>query len=341
MTARDGAELEAWWRGFVADGRLPEALQLVQGRLIRSVHKGSLGKSEVFVKTMSFPRAKDRLRYLLRALPAAHEAAMLRSAATAGVRCPEVLAAFGERRLGLPRRSMLVLRALPVVAEPAAPERRVADEVALAMHLLRAGIEHRDLHSENFVRTAGGELAVLDLQSARQRPPSEPSAPVRLAVAARMLRERDGEVSRSAVDAMRACGMLATESEVSAALARRDAEAARYRRSRVLRCLQTSTEFERSVSWSGVRYAHRVRTPDGRWIRGGRELREAWLGQRVRQLEDGSPPRFGAFFRKWWWLGGGRALYVPSTWSDEQIDAELAATSAFCRPSPPRRAGQL
>ena len=29
MTAGAGAELEAWWRGFVADGRLPEALQLV------------------------------------------------------------------------------------------------------------------------------------------------------------------------------------------------------------------------------------------------------------------------------------------------------------------------
>ena len=102
MTAGEGAELEAWWRGFVAEGRLPEALQLVQGRLIRSVHKGPLGSGTVFVKTMSFPRAKDRLRYLLRALPAAHEAAMLRRAAAAGVRCPEVLAAFGERRLGLP-----------------------------------------------------------------------------------------------------------------------------------------------------------------------------------------------------------------------------------------------
>ena len=74
-------ELEQWWRTFVATGAVPAALEPVQGRLIRAVHRGCVADEPVFVKTMTFPRAKDRLRYFFRPLPADHEAAMLRMAA--------------------------------------------------------------------------------------------------------------------------------------------------------------------------------------------------------------------------------------------------------------------
>ncbi len=341
MTVADQDALRRWWRGFVTSGELPGCFERVQGRLIRSVHRAPLGDGEVFVKTMTFPRGKDRLRYLLRPLPAAHEAAMLRAASAAGVPCPEVVAAFTGRRLGVPHRSMLVLRALPVVEDAVEPAHRAADEVRLAARLLQAGILHHDLHTENFVRTRGGGLFVLDLQSATRCAPGAATSSARLALAARMLREREGAVASRAVEAMRECGILTTQAEVAAALARRDLEAARYRRSRERRCLQDSTEFERRVLLSGVRYAQRRDVAEGRWIRGGRELGEAWLGQRVRQLEARAPLQFGAFFRKWWWLGGGRALYVPLTWSDEQIDAELEAAAAFCRArSAPRTGGR-
>ena len=113
MNADMREELERWWRTFVATGAVPAALESVQGRLIRAVYRGCVADEKIFVKTMTFPRAKDRLRYFLRPLPADHEAAMLRMAAAASVACPEVLAAFAERSGGIPRRSMLVLRALP------------------------------------------------------------------------------------------------------------------------------------------------------------------------------------------------------------------------------------
>jgi hypothetical protein len=57
--------------------------------------------------------------------------------------------------------------------------------------VLAAGVQHRDLHSENFVRLRSGELAVLDLQSAS---PSAAAArfdrALRLATAARLVRDR-------------------------------------------------------------------------------------------------------------------------------------------------------
>ena len=73
-----------------------------------------LEKGRAFFKVMAFPRAKDRLRYLLRSLPGTHEARMLGRVAVAGIPCPQVLAVRSARRLGMPYRSLLVLRALPV-----------------------------------------------------------------------------------------------------------------------------------------------------------------------------------------------------------------------------------
>ena len=325
-------ELEQWWRTFVATGAVPAALEPVQGRLIRAVHRGCVADEPVFVKTMTFPRAKDRLRYFFRPLPADHEAAMLRVAAAARVACPEVLAAFTERSGGLPRRSMLVLRALPVVTDGADDARRIDEEVALAIQLLEAGICHGDLHAENFVRLSAGPLAVLDLQSAYAFDPAGAGASRRrLHVAARMLRERSGPSERLAVASMQAHGMLRSKLEVDRVLALRDRGRRHYEDSRIRRCLQTSTEFERRLSLRGVCYRLRSAPAGGRWVHGTRGLRDAWIGQRILQLQAAEPALFGAFFQKWWWLGGGGSLYVPSRSSDDQIDAAIAAALVATR----------
>ena len=78
--------IEAWWRHFAATGTAPADWRHVQSRLIRAVHRAELDGHSVFVKTMTFPRAKDRLRYSVRPMPTAHEARLLRALARGGVR---------------------------------------------------------------------------------------------------------------------------------------------------------------------------------------------------------------------------------------------------------------
>ncbi|HEB54223.1 MAG TPA: hypothetical protein ENI87_13300 [bacterium] len=330
MNAADRGLLDSWWRHFVGTGELPRELEPVQTRLIRAVHRGELPSGDVHLKSMTFPRPKDRLRYALRALPAVHEARMLRLAAAAGILCPEVVAVHSARRFGLPHRSLLVLRTLARAVDggDGDDERRVCDEVDVAIALLRAGILHRDLHRENFVRCRDGRLAVLDLQSAsRSSRAAAARAGVRHAVAARLLRDRQGELRQRALAHMVARSLLRS-GEVAAVLARCDRDAQRFFASRVRRCYTTSSEFERCVRLTGIEYRRRDRIVDGRWWPGGPELERAWRGQRVRQLERGAKPFFGAFFRKWWWLGGGAALYVPRQCSDERIEAEMGSASA-------------
>lgn len=319
----DAAALERWWRAFVATGRLPEELALVQARLVRTVARGDLPSGPVFVKAMTFPRAKDRLRYALRSLPAAHEAAMLRVTAAAGIRCPEVVAVRASRRLGLPDRSMLVLAALPVVPEaPPIDATRLREEAAIAARLLAAGIVHSDLHGANFVRCDDGELAVLDLQSARLRR-SGPRD--RLAAAVRLLQDRTQVDAGAASAALVGAGLLATAGEASRAITLAVDGRRAFVRGRILRCFAESTEFTRRVSWRGVEHRTRGELPAGRWWRGGRELRRAWIGQRALFVLDGREPAFPAYRRNWWWLGGGGALYVPAACSDDRIEAEVRA----------------
>lgn len=326
----DEAVLDGWWRHFVATGEVPGELERVQGRLVRAVHRGRLASGEVYVKTMTFPRLKDRVRYALRALPAAHEAAMLQRTAAAGIPCPPVVAVRTARRSGLPHRSMLVLRGLPVSRVEQDPVRRSADEVETAARLLDAGILHRDLHGDNFLRLLDGRLAVIDLQSARASSAAGRGARgPRLAVAARFVRERQAEMRDVVLAQLREVGILRSDSERARVLADAEREAARFARSRVRRCLSNSTEFERRVRFGGVEYRVRGVPDGGRWWPGRRrELAAAWLGQRVRQLDRGAPLFFGAFFRKWWWLGGGAALYVAAPCSDERIEVELRAANA-------------
>lgn len=320
--------LTGWRREFLRTGRVPAALTEVQSRLIRSVHRGVLPGGDVFVKTMTFPRRKDRLRYLLRPLPAEHEAAALRHAAAAGLPCPQVVEACSARRLGLPHRSWLVLRALPVVdesvAESAAAAQRLADEAALALRLLEAGIDHRDLHRENFVRLEGGALAVLDMQSTRLHRRAVTDRAHRVAAAARLIRDLEADVAAP----LRASGLLVDAAEIEAAQRSAARQREAYLRGRVMRCFAESTEFTRRLHFCGVEYRARGELPAGRWCWRGRELRTAWLGQRARSLFGSRSPLFPAFFQKWWWLGGAAALYVPQACSEDRIDAELKAASA-------------
>jgi hypothetical protein len=328
VNAADDAVLAAWWRTFLATARLPGELELVHGRLVRSVHRGRLPSGPVHVKAMAFPRAKDRLRYLVRPLPGAHEAALLRSVAAAGVPCPEVVAVRTARRCGLPFRSLLVLRSLPV-APPAAEDgrERLRAELEIVERMLAAGIVHHDLHGGNFVRLADGRLAVLDMQSARRRAPGRAGhAAVRITLGARMLRERDGLDDEQGLAELEAARFV-----VGAGLAevrrRLQVERWRWHRTRLLRCFGESTEFRRRWRWNGCEHAWRDAPLVGRW-HAHPEARSVWLGQRLVHLEQGRAAAFPAYFRKWWWLGGGGALYVPATCHDGRIDAEVQAAVA-------------
>ncbi len=329
-TAADAAVLDRWWRAFVATGHLPAELQLVQGRLVRSVYQGELPSGSVHVKVMTFPRAKDRLRYVVRALPAEHEANMLAAVAAAGLLCPQVVAVRTARRLGLPFRSMLVLRTL-AAAKQTAPEpvARLRAEALLTKRLLAAGIEHRDLHSGNFLRCADGQLAVLDLQSANVVGAARASSTeVRLAAAARLVREREGLTDADALAVLRSAALVLDDREQEHVRRRLLAERQRFWRTRMFRCLTESTEFTWRWRWSGREYRWRAAAADGRWWWGGRVARAAWLGQRVLQLADGRTPLFSGYFQKWWWLGGGAAMYVPNQCSDERIEQEVRAAVA-------------
>ncbi|HEX6811307.1 MAG TPA: lipopolysaccharide kinase InaA family protein [Planctomycetota bacterium] len=329
-SAADRETIDRWWQTFAATGRLPAELELVQGRLVRAVHRASLPSGPVYVKVMTFPRGKDRLRYLLRALPAVHEARLLRATAAAGIACPEVVGVRTERRGLLPARSMLVLRALAVRPGPERDLRaQLADEAALAMRLLAAGILHRDLHSGNFVRLLDGSLAVLDLQSATLRSGPCLSRRCRLATAARLVRERPGLEPEVAAAALVQSGLVRDAAESETVRLRAARERGRFWRSRIRRCLQESTEFTLRTGLRGRLYRTRGELGDGRWWHGGgRELRRAWLGQRALHLRDGRAPLFPAFFQNWWWLGGGAALYVPRACREDRIRAEVQAASA-------------
>jgi hypothetical protein len=322
VDAADQAEIERWWRRFVDTGRLPAGLPLVQGRLVRAVHRGLLPSGPVFVKVMTFPRGKDRLRYLLRALPGQHEAKLLAATEAAGIVCPEVVAVRGARRRGMPFRSMLVLRALEQRDEEATVDERLAAEAVLAARLLAAGIVHRDLHSGNFLLLADGRLAVLDLQSASLAL-RRPGPARRVATAVRLLQDRAGLPHAAAAAALLQSGLLRDESEVERAWAAVAVARAHFVRGRIRRCLAESTEFTRRRGLRGVLHRTRGELGEGRWLSGGRELRRAWLGQRAAHVLDGQTPIFRAYLQKSWWFGGGGGLYAPRACSEETIEAGL------------------
>ncbi|MBK8096811.1 MAG: hypothetical protein IPK26_06870 [Planctomycetes bacterium] len=324
----DGAVLASWWREHVSTGGLPAAATVVQQRLVRAVGRAELPSGPVFVKVMAFPRAKDRLRYLFRALPGAHEATMLAAVAAAGIPCPRVVAVETLRRRLLPHRSMLVLRALPVAPTTRTWTEQLAAEARIGVALLAAGIVHGDLNLGNFVTLPGGELAVLDLQSARR---GGGGCRARMDIAARLLGEHvvAGHLTAAAgVPVLRAVGLLTSDVEAAAVL---ELAALRHRlwlRGRIRRCLQQSTEYSRAIRWNGVEHRQRGPLPAGQWHCGPRAfLRRAWLGQRALQVLEGRSPRLPAIFCGWPWLPSRSAVYVPDSLRGVPVQAELQVLS--------------
>ena len=101
-------QLDDWAAASAASpGVLPAGVEPVQTRLVRAVGRAVLeGVGEAYLKSMGFPRPKDRLRYAFRKLPAVHEADLLRRVAAAGLKYPEVVDVRGVRRRGLPWSSL-------------------------------------------------------------------------------------------------------------------------------------------------------------------------------------------------------------------------------------------
>ncbi len=306
LSSRDAAVIAEWQAALTrAPGVLPSGLEPVQTRLIRAVARGRLPDvGDVFVKTMGFPRGRDRLRYWLRPLPALHEAAMLQAVAAAGVPCPEVLHACGVRMgLGRPHVSLLVTRA--VEHDPSrAPELHACAEVARRM--ADAGLLHGDLHGGNFLVRADGGVSVLDLQSVRRRWMGVSKA-ARRRLAARLL-AHDWTTPARPVAVVEA-GLI----EV-AALPGALAAAHRWRwralQRRIRRCLTESSDFvvqRRGLGW----FAQRRRLPaGGRWIETGKPTRRIWLGQRVAEVLADERPLVSAVFWNSWWLPGRGAVYI-------------------------------
>ncbi len=323
LGAADAPVVERWWREFCRTGRLPAELVRVQGRLIRAVHRGALPSGPVFVKTMAFPRARDRLRYLLRPLPGAHEARLLRVAAAAGVPVPEVLAVRTARRWLLPHRSLLVLRALPVAAVPEPPP--LATAAHLGLRLLEAGIEPLDLHVGNFVALADGSFAVLDLQSARCGPWVGPQRRARARVAARLLREVWPREPAGVAPVLGA-GLLRSAGEAQQALAVGQRAAARWLRSRLHRCCTTSTEFVAGLRWWGREYRRRE-VAAVRWLPAGRRARQAWLGARALAVCEGRASALCGLRQGWWAQAGKGQLAVPA--ACEAAEAQAAVSAAL------------
>jgi hypothetical protein len=275
-------------------GALPAGVTRVQARLIRAVGRGELpGIGWAFVKVMGFPRAKDRLRYVHRALPGRHEARVLEAVATRapGLPVPEVLAWSGSRFAGiLPRMSALVTKGLDV--DPSAPAPSLVERIGAARQLCEAGVEHRDLHPDNFVRLGDGRTAALDLQSAHIHA-GPLGVRARLRVAAKLI-ESEGT---DALEAVVAGGLLGAGERDAL---RRHAALLRVQTidRRVRRCLQESTEFARSMGVAAVRHVRRGAPADAALVRlPARDALPLWIGDRVREVLDGDVPLLAGIVR--------------------------------------------
>ncbi len=306
LTAADQRVIEGWRAALAREPSvLPAGVEPVQTRLIRAVGRGRLPDAgDVFVKCMGFPRGRDRLRYWLRPLPAAHEAALLTSVAAAGVPCPAVVAVAGARDgLGRPRMSMLVTHAVPV--DPAGvPRLQACAEVA--RRLADAGVFHGDLHGGNFLVRPDGASVILDLQSMR-RPLFGVGAGLRHRMAARLLAHdwAEPERPRAVVDA----GLIGSSGLATALAAARRWRVLAVRR-RIRRCLTESSEFVvRRRGWGWLAQRRRLAS-GGAWVQTGRLTRRLWLGHRVAEVLMLESPRLGAAFWKSWWLPGLQSVYI-------------------------------
>lgn len=319
--------LQQWLDFCVAHpGALPADVEPVQARLVRAVGRGRLPDGGgVYLKTMGFPRRRDRWRYWLRPLPAAHEAAVLRAAAAAGVACPRVLGVCARRRFW--RRPIASVLATAALAVDGHSPPRLREGAELACRLAEAGIAHRDLHQGNFVRTADGTCAVLDLQSARRRRRGVP----RLPLAARLLSAdwAEPELPCAVVDAgLLRPADLAT-AVASAQILRRDAV-----RRRVERCWVDSTEFCLCRRRWGTLVQRRHLPAAGVWHRGGREVTPIWFGARFLEVVAAEPSPLLAITRAGWPRRHG-AIYTDARVDPAAFDVQrprwLRAHADFVR----------
>lgn len=309
------AELDRWIVVCRArPGALPEGCETVHRRLVRAVGRGELpGVGTAYLKVMPFPRLKDRLRYLLRPLPAEHEARLLRhlSAAVPDVPCPEPLAVVAQRRFGVPHLSVLVTRGLPVAPDTTVPFPAMARAAA---RLCDAGIDHPDLHRGNFVALDDGRVAVLDLQSARRRGRGL-SDRERRAVAAKLL---EGERAAGGVALVEA-GLIPR-----GAVADVEAEARRLRREavrrRIERCLRESTEFAVKRRWNGWVARRRTAGPGAVRVEDA-AARGLWLGDRALEVLDGAEPVLTGAFWKMAGVPGRPSVYIPPLVSRENLSS--------------------
>lgn len=293
LAEEDLRQIDAWWEEIVrAPGRLPDGVSLVLSRLVRVVGRGALPSGvEVYLKLMGFPRAKDKLRYLVRALPAVHEASILRYLGTTDIRVPEVMAARGLRRRGLPHACALVTRALPVVERELQP-----DPVLDVVFALRdAGVFHPDLHSDNFLPLEDGAVGVLDMQSARRR------RVIPLEDTTRMLVTLVAHRAYQGADVQPWCEALRVRGYDEQSVGRiRDLAVKVNTRSRcdwMQRCLKESTQFTVRPGVFRTRYERRAMAETGVWVEGGTEMFRYWMGDRALEILAGATPVLAALDR--------------------------------------------
>ena len=314
----DVRQLEDWWaQCWARPGQLPAGLVKVQQKIVRAVGHGQLPHAgSVYAKAMWFVRAKDKLRYALRALPGVHEAGMLGVVSKAQIPCPQVLLVRGRRVMGVPRLSLLVVADLHPATAAAKP-RAMMD---VAARLVAAGVYHEDLNPGNFLLLESGDTAILDLQSSRQKPTI--GRRDRLRMAAKLLSHLEapethlGDVVES--------GLL---SQHDAPLVLDTIAEMRWRRklSRIRRCFKESTLFTVDWQWNGTMFRRRRAangdTNGGTWVEGGEELIRYWIGDRSQEVLGDSAPVLGCLFRRSALLPGKHKLYIPAGGQETLHDA--------------------
>ncbi len=320
LQAEELAELRAWaGESLAARGALPAACEDVQSRLIRSVGRGRLASGRlVYLKLMAFPRGKDALRYIHRSLPAEREARSLLRLAAGGIDCPRPLYVQTQRRCLRPHFSFLAMTAIET--EERQPD--FAEYCALTARLTGLGLFHPDLNPGNFLCQKSGGLALIDLQSARWRA-APLAAGLRMRMAAKLWLE-SGKGKGS--ELMVAAGLLQQE-QLPAVLAEARRLRIAFLRGRVLRCLQTSSEFECRRSWRGTMHRRRDRAADHS-LEGGRELRQLWIGDRAREILLSEQSQLSALFLRSWWSPGRSALYFPKELAADRLSSERSAQLA-------------
>jgi len=325
LTDADRRALRAWRSHCrVRRGTLPSGVRPVRTRLIRAVGEGSLPDAgRVFVKVMGFPRWEDKIRYLFRRLPARHEADLLRYLRRHSIPCPEVLAVWTERALVLPRFSGLVTRGLCSDGRELSP----ADSIPLIRQLIAARVHHPDLHGDNFLGLADGRVAVLDVQSARI---------LRFGFARRHRVAMTAKWLMHLRSPRGAAADLLEQEGVLSAAERRAAERLSevlYRRQwcrRIERCFKESSDYAVSRGCDHVLYRRRAVGSDaGEWLSGGRELRDLWIGDRVREQWDGEPPVCVALREDRFRVGGRYRLQVLAPLSSELREALRLACARY------------